>query len=328
MTVDRARLVLSVILVTFGARPASASFVFTTVDNPLAGAGGTVPYDIEGDRIIGTYFDGAGAAHGFSFDGATWTSLDHPAAAPPRGTSAYGVSNGIICGTYFAESGQAFGFVYDGVNWTTLEHPPIGVGRVDTFARGISDGTVVGYYIESLVARGFVYRAGTYTDLVVPGAIGTFPDDVDPARVVGTYDDLIATHGFIADGVVASLDHPLGLPLGTFVTGVEGPYVVGNYLSLTDGSSHGFLYDGGSFIPVDVPGATDTAVQGIGGGRIVGSYVDAAGTTHGFVAAIPEPAAAAMTLFGATLVARRPRRVSARRTRPFQASRDPAGVGQ
>ena len=320
MTVDRARLVLCVILLTFGACPASGSFVFTTLDNPLAGAGGTVPYDIEGEQVVGTYLDEAGAAHGFSFDGLTWTPLDHPAAEPPRGTSAYGISNGIICGTYVANSGQAFGFLYDGVNWTTLEHPPLGVGRVDTFARGISDDTVVGYYIESLAARGFVYRDGTYTDVVFPGSVGTFPDDVDAARVVGTYDDLIATHGFILDdGVLATLDHPLGLPLGTFVTGVEGPYIVGNYLSPADGSSHGFLYDGASFIPVDVPGATDTAVQGIGGGRIVGSYVDAAGTTHGFVAAIPEPTAAALTLFAATLVAQRPRGVSARRRQQLRA---------
>jgi hypothetical protein len=309
-----AGLAASIIVFASWAPPASGAFVFTTLDNPAAAPGGTVPNDVEGGRVVGTFRDASGDSHGFVFDGATWTPLDHPAAAPPRGTQANGISNGLICGTFVDDSGQTSGFLFDGANWTTLQHPPLGIGRVDTFARGISGDTVVGYYIESVIARGFVYRGGSFTDFVVPGGIGTFPDDVDPARAVGTYDDLVTTHGFVSvGGVPVTLDHPLGLPLGTFLTGVDGRYVIGNYLSLEDGSSHGFVYDGSSFIPLDVPGATDTSLNGIGGTRIVGTYVDAAGETHGFVTTVPEPAAAGtMLLCCAALFARRPRRTTRR----------------
>jgi hypothetical protein len=176
---------------------------------------------------------------------------------------------------------------------------------VDTFARGISDGTVVGYSIESLVARGFVYRDGVFTDLVIPGAAGTFPQDLDATRIAGTYDDLVETHGFVYDGsVVTTLDHPLGLPLGTFVMGIDGPNVVGSYLSLQDGMGHGFLYDGTQYLPIDVPGATDTSVNGISGTRVVGTYVDADGQRHGFVASVPEPAVAGTTLACIVLLTR------------------------
>ena len=298
-----------VALLTWCATAASGAFTYTTIDHPLAGVGGTVPNDIEGSQIVGSYLDASGVSHGFLYDGATWSTLDHPASAAPRGTAAYGVSDGIICGTYVDASGQTLGFLYDGVNWTTLERPPLGVGPVDTFARGIADGTVVGYSIESLVARGFIYRDGVFTDLVIPGAVGTFPQDIDGPRIVGTYDDLIETHGFLYDGtVVTTLDHPLGLPLGTFVTGIDGPNMVGSYLSLQDGMGHGFLYDGAQYIPIDVPGATDTSANGISGTRVVGTYVDAAGQRHGFVASVPEPVVAGATLTWAALMRRPCRR--------------------
>ena len=308
MKIEPASVVLAMILVACGAPAARAALTYTTIDHPLAGAGGTVPYAVDGTRIVGTYFDSNRSSHGFLYDGTNWTTLDAPNASGAGGTAAYGVSDGTICGTYVTATGQTLGFLYDGVNWTTLDHPPAGLGQVDTFARGVSGSTVVGYYIQSLVARGFVYQNGTYTDLIVPGATGTFPRDVDGTRVVGAFEDLLGTHGFLTDGAIPIvLDHPLGLLLGTFANGVDGADVVGNYLSLDDGQSHGFLYDGTSYIPVDFPGATSTTANGIDGGRIVGSYVDAAGATHGFVAAVPEPAASAALLTLTAALTRRRR---------------------
>ena len=291
------------------ALPASAQFQFTTLDHPLAGQGGTAAYDVDGNRIVGTFFDAAGASHGFVYDGATWSVLDHPDAALPRGTTAFGVSDGIICGTFVDAAGRTFGYTYDGLTWTTLARPPLGAGPVDTFARGVSDGTVVGYSIEGAVARGFVYNNGAFSDLVVPGAVGTFPDDTDSARIVGHFEDLIATHGFIvAGGLPIPIDFPLEPAVETSLTGVDGTNIVGNYLALLDPGSHGFLYDGTRFITIDFPGAVDTTVNGIGDNRIVGSYSTAPNVTHGFVAVIPEPAGAATTVMGAAALVRRPSR--------------------
>jgi len=67
----------------------------------------------------------------------------------------------------------------------------------------------------------------------------------------------------------------------------------------------------GTFTPIDYPGATDTIVNGINGDRVVGSYVDAAGVTHGFLATVPEPAAgAAMVASAGLLTLRRARRTT------------------
>jgi hypothetical protein len=47
---------------------------------------------------------------------------------------------------------------------------------------------------------------------------------------------------------------------------------VGSYSGAT-GGPHGFLYSGGSFTPIDVPGSTDTFANGINAsGQIVGRY--------------------------------------------------------
>jgi hypothetical protein len=287
----------------FCASSARAQLQFTTLDHPLAGRGGTSAYDVDGNRIVGTFLDAAGASHGFVYDGATWSVLDHPDASLPRGTTAFGISDGLICGTYVDASGRTFGYLYDGNTWTTIQRPPLATGPVDTFARGLSGGTVVGYSIEGLLARGFVYQNGSFSDLLVPASVGTFPDDTDGTRVVGTFEDALGSHGFVTTGgVPVPVDYPLEPQLGTSLTGVEGQNIVGNYIALLDASSHGFLFDGSRFLPIDVPGATDTTVNGINGDRVVGSYTSAAGAVHGFVAVVPEPAGALMVLVGAAAV--------------------------
>lgn len=281
-----ARVASAVVLLAFAAAPASAQFPYTTLDHPLAGPGGTAAYDASGGRIVGTYFDAANVSHGFTYDGATWTTLDHPSAARPRGTTAFGVSGNRITGTFVDAAGQTFGYLYDGATWSTIARG----GSADTFARGISGDTVVGYSVQGQTTRGFVYDGTMMTDLVVPGATDTLPDDVTAGRVVGTFENLTGTHGFVSEGgVIRVIDHPMGNLLGTFATGIDGPNVVGTYLRFPDGTAHGFLYNGSTFTPIELPGATDTNVNGIEGLRVVGSYKDAAGRTHGFVMTVPEP---------------------------------------
>src|SRR4029077_20256510 len=51
--------------------------------------------------------------------------------------------------------------------------------------------------------------------------------------------------------------------------------------------THGFLFNQptGTFTTFDIPNAANTYLNGINdAGQIVGSYVDSAGTSHGFVA--------------------------------------------
>lgn len=299
--------VVALIALTFlcAAPAASAAIVYTTIDHPLAGTGGTTPYAIDGGRVVGSYLDAGGLRHGFLYDGVNWRTLDHPEAA--RGTTAYGISGNLISGTYVTASSQNLGFLYDGNDWLTLQHPPIAAPSGNTFARGISDGVVVGYYIEGPVATGFRYTGGSFTDFAFPAAVGTFPTDVDGSRSVGYYDTPTTTHGFLFDATNwVTIDHPQGLTLGTFVNGISDQDVVGNYVSLLDGS-HGFLFDGTTFTAIDYPGGRETSANGIDGLVVVGSYVNDTGT-HGFIAIIPEPTFVLISPAILLTFARRPRR--------------------
>jgi len=71
---------------------------------------------------------------------------------------------------------------------------------------------------------------------------------------------------------------------GTYAYGINGlGDVVGKYED-RNGADHGFLYIGGSYKTLDVPGATDTEADGINdAGEIVGGYVAANGSEHGFL---------------------------------------------
>lgn len=95
-------------------------------------------------------------------------------------------------------------------------------------------------------------------------------------------------HGEIS---FATLDDPLAV-YGTGIGGVSGSTVVGSY---TDAAhvSHGFIYDGTSYVTIDHPLASNTqayvnhsagtSISGISGSTVVGSYGDSAGISHGFV---------------------------------------------
>ncbi len=87
--------------------------------------------------------------------------------------------------------------------------------------------------------------------------------------------------------LIAPLDAPQSLNApqavkGTFAVGVSGDNIVGGYYSAT-AASHGFLYNGASFIPLDFPGSATTTTLGISGNEIVGFYTDGAAATHGFL---------------------------------------------
>jgi uncharacterized membrane protein len=50
------------------------------------------------------------------------------------------------------------------------------------------------------------------------------------------------------------------------------------------GGEHGFVYDNGTFTPLNVPGAASTIAEAINDcSEVAGDYIDASGNTHGFV---------------------------------------------
>ena len=93
--------------------------------------------------------------------------------------------------------------------------------------------------------------------------------------------------GFVSANVYAidysftTIDYP-GAYYGTEPLGIDGNNIVG-YYEYADVKNHGFLYNGSTYTPFDVPGALATVASGIDGNNIVGYYIDASYIGHGFL---------------------------------------------
>ena len=109
---------------------------------------------------------------------------------------------------------------------------------------------------------------------------------------MGSYSDTNTTsHGFVRNpnGQITTFDVPGAVPhpgtyQGTYPNGInEGGTVVG-YLREPAGV-HGFVRNpNGDITTFDAPGANATRLYAINQvGAIVGSYLDAAGISHGFL---------------------------------------------
>ena len=85
----------------------------------------------------------------------------------------------------------------------------------------------------------------------------------------------------------ATLDDPLATS-ATFALGISGNNVVWLLRYATDHGSHGFVYNGSTYITLDDPLAgpqqvVGTFAAGISGNKVVGYYYDASDEPHGFV---------------------------------------------
>jgi probable HAF family extracellular repeat protein len=132
-----------------------------------------------------------------------------------------------------------------------------------------------------------VYSGGNYTILHDPfaGPLGTRATGInDRGQIVGIYwDSNNIPHGFLYNrGSYTTLTHPSAVT-GTFAYGInDGGQVVGRYA--TGVSNYGFLFNGTTYAPINVPSAKDTVAMGINNAsEIVGYYDDSTGTHGGFL---------------------------------------------
>jgi uncharacterized membrane protein len=64
----------------------------------------------------------------------------------------------------------------------------------------------------------------------------------------------------------------------------DGSVIVGLYIDLTTGLTHGYFVRSGKFEPFDVPGSNLTAAWDINPSEhVVGQFRDTTGSTHGFL---------------------------------------------
>jgi hypothetical protein len=118
---------------------------YVPLNHPLAtdAGGGTVAWGIDGNNIVGTYFD-ATDAHGFVWNGTAFTTLNNPAAIPGK-TFAWGISGNTVVGDYY-DGTRYHGFIETNGAYTQLDYPS---AATFTYIFGISGNTVVGYYDDA-----------------------------------------------------------------------------------------------------------------------------------------------------------------------------------
>jgi hypothetical protein len=179
--------------------------------------------------------------------------------------TAFGITGNTVYGNYSFPNGDSYGFTYDGRNFITVQSPDEYYPSTAITAMG-DNGKIVGYYY------GPDPTAGTNTDAQL-GSIAYYSDD-ESTGFVNVYNPL---------GTFGSTG-PSGF---TQLPGDTNESVYGYYMSTNDYYEHFFLWNtGGTFTPIDYPGAQSTTVREGGHGMpcLVGSYTltNDVQSSHGF----------------------------------------------
>jgi len=292
----------------------------TSIDAPGAGTAppqGSYSWSINTDgAIAGQYTDPNGVFHGYvrAADG-TFTTIDAPSAgtAAGQGTLAENINaRGEVAGHLIDANGVHHGFVRATDGTIAAFDAPgggtsIGQGTSLALASGLNRrGAATGVVLNNdSTAHGLVRDAdGAVTKFKVGGAgvgahKGTFPASLNRDGVIaGLYVNAHhVAHGFVrdADGTITKFDvNAAGADSseGTFPQGIDGSGAITGYYGDANNVWHGFVRAvDGSITKFDAPGAGSAPGSGFGtfgltnnnDGSVVGYYIDAGGTAHGFV---------------------------------------------
>jgi uncharacterized membrane protein len=217
----------------------------------------------------------------------SYTTLDFPGAAA---TTITGINaDGQMAGFYRDAAGQTHGFVRRGQTYASIDFP----GAAWTNARGISpSGEVVGAYRmpgePDVNQHGYRFgRDGQFSRVDFPGHISTVPVRLlTDGTIVGCYHDTAGMDSMrgmtFARNAFSGFDRAMTMHEGATP---DGKTIVGYFTEMTDmRRNRGYVLEGTSFMPFDVPGSTSTTPIDISAsGTIVGVYEAPAGKTHGFV---------------------------------------------
>lgn len=250
--------------------------------------------------------------------------------------SASGISDdGSVVGVAIDFSG-IHGFLRNSVGaYSTIDPALGGLTSVYSEAIGINNaGSIVGFYTETLppspelaqaYSHGFTYINGVYAQFDVPAAAGSgtqINSINDSGLMTGTYLDASGIPQAFIYTPGSGFSYPVipdgagGTALSASLSNINS---LGEYLAtamLPDPFSPlgldatGFLFDGSSYQPFNVPGALSTLLYALNdAGQISGLYVDASGRISGFTATpVDEPGALGLLMLGTGALIRRRRR--------------------
>ena len=202
-------------------------------------------------------------------------------------TNAQGINaRGDVVGIYTDTAGLNHGFLWRRGELATIDVP----GARVTAARGIgrtvrsSAPTARGRIRRHPGARFLLTTQGEFLSMDFPGHANTIPQRIlADGSVLGCYHDadlMGSMHGMmISRHGVAELPEEMSMHNGATP---DGKLIVGLYTDMMDGRGKGYLYEGGTLTPLEVPGSTSTAAWDINpAGAVVGIFNDASGA-HGF----------------------------------------------
>ncbi len=288
----RATIFLSLLSLMTGGLLAQNSYTFASIDYPSAVL--TNAYEISDTGVIvGSFRLPGKVQRAFLLRHGNFTELPTP--DPDAGlTQARGLNDrGQIVGRFFGNSDSSeHGFLLSSGSGTRLDFP--GAAASDAFDVN-NLGSIVGLLADgSGLLHGWIRKAGTYARIDVPGALDTVAFAInDLGQIVGGWDtapNTLLGHSFLLDhGAFTSYDVSASIGGGSQFNRInDAGDIIGTFQDNATGALRGFLLQGGikgQFVELDYPAATETIPWGINNaGMIVGSYVDADGFRHGFLA--------------------------------------------
>jgi uncharacterized membrane protein len=243
-----------------------------------------------------------------------FTSIDYPGGTV---TTTRGINNhGEIVGGYRVVPQPPHALLIKGGQFVPIDPASVLGMHFSQAFKNNDRGDVVGQYVgNDGFTHGFLLHKGVLTTLDFPTATNTYAFGINESgTIVGGWDifdssgNLLVQHGFTwNDGNFTQVDFP-----GSGDTSVNGINARGDFVGIWDTGItatvfHGFVFTHGQYISFDVPFAGATITQGNdvnASGSIVGTWVDASGGMHGFLAvganftSIDYPGAATTSAWG------------------------------
>ena len=221
--------------------------------------------------LLAGFATGAIADVGFLYTNGVFRTIAHQ--------NATGINNaGQIVG-YNPADGSSF--LDTGGTVTTFKMP----GKTGTVANGINNAAqIVGdvFSVQNLSSpnQGFLYTGGVFSTIDVPGAFRTSALGINNAgQIVGLFQDNSGYHGFLdTAGAFSTLDVPTGTGLSAASAINNNGQIVG-FFNFGLPTVQSFVYAGGTFRTIAVPGAPSTVANGI----------NDAGDIVGTLSGVPEP---------------------------------------
>src|SRR5262249_55813195 len=236
---------------------------YTILDDPSSVGFTTNAKGINSAGQVVGHYDNNSGEHGFLYSSGTYITIDDPLATGLIEAVAIN-DTGLIVGHYLSNN-STHGFIFNPSTgkYSTIDRP----GASSTEALGINKaGQIVGTYTDGSGQHGFLLNGGLFTTIDEPFATqGTVATGINNlGQIVGYYYTVVGfgfliSHGFLynpSNSSFTTLEDPLPQGLGTAVYGINDVgQIVGNYINLADGSSPGFLYNGGTYTRLDAPNA-------------------------------------------------------------------------